>query len=134
LSAFFVDTSALAKRHIIETGSTWVRNWIHPRSGNIIVMSALVIVELSSLLMRRERSGSISTLRRTRALNNFLLHAESEYLVMELDRDVLTEARSLLIKHPLRALDALHLAPAVVAERDLGVKLTFVTADPNLHP
>ena len=97
-------------------------------------MSALVIVELSSLLMRRERSGSISTLRRTRALNNFLLHAESEYLVMELDRDVLTEARSLLIKHPLRALDALHLAPAVVAERDLGVKLTFVTADPNLHP
>jgi predicted nucleic acid-binding protein len=92
------------------------------------------MVELTSLLVRRERAGNISTLRRTRALNNFLLHAENEYLVFELDEVVLAEARNLLVKHPLRALDALHLASAVVAERDLGIKLAFISADVKLLP
>jgi predicted nucleic acid-binding protein len=134
LSEYFVDTSALAKRHIIATGSAWVRGWIRPRAGNVIVISALATVEPASLLMRRERAGTISTLRRTRALNNFLLHAENEYLVFELDEVVLEEARNALVRHLLRALDALHLASAVVADRDLGVKLTFISADVKLLP
>jgi hypothetical protein len=125
LSEFFVATSALAN---------WIRSWIRPRAGNVIVISALATVELASLLMRRERTGTISILRRTRALNNFLLHAENEYLVFELDEVVLEEARNVLVRHPLRALDALYLASAVVAERDLGVKLTFISANVKLLP
>jgi predicted nucleic acid-binding protein len=134
LSDFFVDTSALAKRYIAETGSTWVRSWILPRARNSILVSALSKVELASVLARHERSGNITPSIRKRALNNFLLHARNQYVVIELTDRVLREARSLLFKHPLRSLDALHLASAVVAERDLGLKLTFISADVRLLP
>ena len=41
MSAFFVDTSALAKRYLAETGSAWVRSWILPRTGNVTIITRL---------------------------------------------------------------------------------------------
>lgn len=86
------------------------------------------------MLMRRERSGSLTRVRRIRAQNNFLLHAQNQYLVIDLDDKVLEEARNLLVKHQLRSLDALHLASAVFAQRILGVQLIFISADAKLLP
>lgn len=83
-------------------------------------------------------------------LNNFLRHLDKRYQVIELNDNLFDEARRLLIKHPLRALDALQLASALQAAKVLGIQPIFISADtrllaaataeglavddPNLHP
>lgn len=132
MSAFFVDTSALAKRYIIETGSAWVRSWILPSGGHSITISALSTVEMVSLLMRREREGAILKTVRIRVQNSFLRHASNQYQVIELNNPVLKEARDLLTKYELRSLDALQLASAIQVARIISIKPTFISADTRL--
>ncbi len=52
MSAFFTDTSALAKRYIPEIGSAWVASWIEPVEGNLIIISELAFVEQVAVLAR----------------------------------------------------------------------------------
>jgi predicted nucleic acid-binding protein len=132
LSHLFVDTSALAKRYVVETGSHWVRSWIFPKHRNSIIVSAISNVEMASLLMRREREKSITKAERIRILNNFLRHLDRQYQVIELDDVLFDRARGLLVKYPLRALDALQLASALEAARILQVRPTFLSADTRL--
>jgi len=134
LSDFFVDTSALAKRYSPETGSAWVTSWVEPQAGNVIIISGITIVEMISVTARREHEGHISTTDRVRLQNDFLLHVENEYLVMELDKDLLGEARNVIVNYQLRTLDALQLASAISAEKTLGIKLTLISADQKLLP
>ncbi len=132
MSTYFVDTSALAKRYIVEIGFRWVRSWILPSADNIIVLSNISTIEMISVLMRREREGTISQSDRIQAQNNFLHHVENQYLMVDLDSDVLEEARNVLLRHPLRTLDALQLASALDAARALRISPTFVSADTRL--
>lgn len=132
MTTYFVDTSALGKRYIPEAGSAWVKGWIDPRASHVIVISALATVEMNSILMRREREGFISTADRISLDNDFLFHVQNEYLVVDLDDDVLYRARTLLVKHPLRTLDALHLSSAMQVNQLFGLLPTFITADTRL--
>jgi uncharacterized protein len=132
LSSFFVDTSSLAKRYIREVGSAWVISWAEPSAGNIIVLAHLTSVEMVSLLARRQREGTLSATSVNALQNDFLLHAEKEYLVYPQDNAVVARARSLLMKYPLRALDAIQLASAGEASTTLGEPMTFISADNNL--
>lgn len=74
MTLFYVDTSALAKRYIIETGSSWVISWIEPSSGNLIVMSKLTFVEMRSVLMRRFREGFLTLSQANLLWNDFTAH------------------------------------------------------------
>lgn len=132
MSAFFADTSALVKRYVAEIGSSWVRSWISPRSGNTIAISEIAIVELVSALARRQREGSLPPATFINQRNNFLLHAEREYLVVVLHRPLLTEASRLVSTFPLRALDAIQLACALEYTSALGSTPVFISADRNL--
>lgn len=132
MSVFFVDTSALAKRYLKETGSTWVMNWILPPAGNIIVLTELAIVEMASLLGRHHRSNLLSTANLGVLQANFLVHTEKEYLIVPLESMILVQARALINKYPLRALDAIQLASALQAVALLNQQIIFVSADNNL--
>jgi hypothetical protein len=39
MTHYFLDSSALIKRYVAETGTNWVRSIILPGSGNIIVVA-----------------------------------------------------------------------------------------------
>ncbi|MDX1995452.1 MAG: type II toxin-antitoxin system VapC family toxin [bacterium] len=150
MSTFFVDTSALAKRYLIETGSTWTRQLMLPASGNVIIISDLTPVEFFSLLLRRQRAGNVSSTRMSVLQSGFLAHLTTDYLSVPLEEPVLTQARDLVLKYVLRPPDALQLASALHAVNILGETITFVCADndlltaavgegfqtdnPNLHP
>jgi predicted nucleic acid-binding protein len=132
LSLLFIDTSALAKRYLVEAGAPWVGHLTHPAAGNVIIISDVTTVEMSSLLARRVREGTLPQASATLLLNAFLQHAAREYLSVPLDSHVLAQARSLVGKHPLRTLDAIQLASALRASIILGEPLSFITSDPNL--
>lgn len=93
---FFVDTSAVVKRYLAETGSGWVKSWIEPENRNEIIISALTTVEIVSVIARREQEGFITLKNRITMLDDFLLHVEQEYLVIPLDDPLLEQARNLL--------------------------------------
>jgi uncharacterized protein len=132
LSVLFADTSAIAKRYLMETGSVWVRQWANPAAGNIIIISGLATVEVAAAVARREREGTISpndamTLRRV-----FAGHINQSYTVINLSKGVLAHARDLVGKYPLRSLDAIQLASALRAAQTLGITPTFISADQRL--
>jgi len=109
-----------------------VRGWIAPAAGNVTLMSELTLVEMTSLLERHIREGSISPTNATAIQQNMLIHAQREYIVVPITSDVLRIARQMLQSHPLRKLDAIQLASAVHAVSLLNVQITFTSADTNL--
>lgn len=51
---------------------------------------------------------------------------------IELTKTLLTRARDLMQRHPLRAFDAIHVASALSLKQDLGETLTIIAADERL--
>jgi hypothetical protein len=55
----FLDSSALVKRYVPESGTNWVRQIIHPTGGHFILIAYVTPVEIISALMRRKREGIV---------------------------------------------------------------------------
>lgn len=132
MSALFVDTSALAKRYVNETGSAWVKVVTRPAVSNVVIICDVTTVELSSLLARRVRASTLTRSSAVRLRNIFLWHVEREYLIVVFDSSVQGRARTLVDRYPLRALDAIQLASAQEAMVNLGDPIIFVSSDQNL--
>lgn len=132
MSNYYLDTSALAKRYLTETGSLWIRTLVDPMAGNVIIASDLSGVEFFSTLARRERAGELTPANVYILQSRFLADFEREYVSVSLESAVLRRARNLVNLYPLRSLDALQLASAIEAVNVLGEPMTFVRADKHL--
>ena len=60
MAVYFVDSSALVKRYISETGSRWVLSLFDPVLNNDVLIAAITGVEIVAAITRRARGGSIS--------------------------------------------------------------------------
>jgi len=58
--AYYVDTSVLVKRYLNEAGSVWIRALMDPALQPLIIISHLLIAEMSSAFNRRVREGTLS--------------------------------------------------------------------------
>lgn len=132
MTTFYADTSALIKRYITEDGSEWMRKQVRISSGNVVIICDVTPVEIFSVLARLNREGRLSSTRLGRFQNIFLAHAEREYLIIPVNGHIFAQARLLVSRHKLRALDALHLASAQSASTILGETITFLTSDVDL--
>lgn len=128
------DTSALAKRYLTEAGSAWVRSWIEPSAGNVIIISDIAIVEFQSVLARHRNDGLITPAQELTLYTALLADRDNEYLSVPLEVSVLKRAGNLVSRYVplLRIPDALQLASALEAEVSLGEKLTFISGDKKL--
>ena len=110
----YIDTSALAKWYLNEPGSEDFARWIVDEPEPWI--SSLTVTELRCLLARRRRAGEIAREHETQCLAAFQQdEAEGHLHVHPVDDAAVQAAASLigrLMNHPLRTLDALHLALA----------------------
>jgi predicted nucleic acid-binding protein len=132
MTTYFMDSSAISKGYVAEVGSTWIMSLIEPTAGHVIVLSQLAIVEVGSVVARKQRLGLISAVDAAQARTNFLLDVKEEYITVALDDPVLQRAGDLINKHPLRSLDALQLACAMEATLVLSEPHIFVCSDNNL--
>jgi uncharacterized protein len=122
----YFDTSALIKRYVDEDGRLEVLQLLRRHD---CVTSALLSVELRSALRRRVADGSLDKERVAEILKRFAVDREFWALV-EITGQVLQSAELLVAKHPLRTLDAIHVASAqLFATRMTASKLRFVSAD-----
>jgi predicted nucleic acid-binding protein len=125
----YVDTSALAKWYLNESGSDEFVDFI--RRQRLALISRLTVVELRSLLARRRRSGDITVDYHRDAIRTFETDIRRGFLQVEplLDSQAVVAADFIdrLRDLPLRTLDALHLAIA----HTIGVRV-LATADRGL--
>jgi predicted nucleic acid-binding protein len=155
MSSFYLDSSALTKRYLTETGSKWIDTITDPQSGNTIIVAEITRVEVAAAFAARQRApGGISRKRRDEAVSLLLQHFNSEYQITPVNPRIIGHAVDLTQTYRLRGYDAVQLATALDANATLTAAgltvLTFIAADsdllaaaraegllvdnPNLHP
>jgi predicted nucleic acid-binding protein len=119
----------LVKRYVREPGAVAVRRLLKSDSA---AASRLSEVEVASALVRRAREGAFTVEERDRALASLAADV-SALIVVELTQDITSDARALLLRHRLRASDAVQLASCVYLQRELGQPVPFVVFDARLQ-
>jgi predicted nucleic acid-binding protein len=117
----FFDTSAFAKRYIAEQGSEKVLALC--QQAESLVVSVICLPELISTLSRlvREKKLTRATYRK---LKGEAIADLEDADICQITSEILASVVALLEQHPLRAMDALHLACALNYQPDV-----FVSAD-----
>ena len=137
MTTYYVDTSALAKRYVDETGSSWLRRRLTAEPLPSVVVVHLAIVEMTSALTRRMREGRLTQTEYAQLQSAFRSDCLNEYEIAVAAGSVVDEAVRLLEAYPLRAYDAVHLATALVANQRLidgGLTpLIFLSADDRMN-
>ena len=122
----YFDTSALVKRYIDEVGRRQVLQLLRRHE---CVASAVLPVELRSALRRRVTEGTLEAAQMPQILKR--VAADRAYwTIVGVTAEVLTAAEKLVTAHPLRTLDAIHVASAQVFAAGVSESdLMFVSAD-----
>jgi predicted nucleic acid-binding protein len=137
VAVYFVETSALAKRYIAETGSVWLRTLLDPSTGCSIYVVRVTAVEIMAAITRRERSRTLIPTDASTARQAFRGDLATAYQVIEVTPALANRAMLLAEQHGLRGYDAMQLAAGCeVHVRYLAAGLpavTFISADTALN-
>jgi len=127
----YLDTSAVAKWYLNEDGSDAFVAYI--KGLDVAVISSLTRTEMRSLLARRRRMGDLDSALESLIFATFLDDIAGGFLSLcPTDNVRFDEAVSLIARyqeHPLRTLDALHLAIARHEQVDAIATADGVMAD-----
>ncbi len=136
-AAYFVDSSALVKRYVQETGTSWVRSITRRSPSTVIYIARITAVEVPCAIARRRKGKTLTARRASSILHRFRQHLAGRYTVAEVTAALLDDAMRLGIKHALRAYDAVQLAVALEVNRfhQAGGSgpVTLVSADQALN-
>jgi predicted nucleic acid-binding protein len=134
--AYFLDSSALVKRYVIEPGTPWVRGLTRHRKSTYLYIALITAVEVTSAIARR-RGTTLTAAQASSLLSRFRQHLAGRYLPSQLTPALVSDAMALANTHRLRAYDAVQLAAALDVYRDwtanrLGA-FVFVSSDRDLN-
>lgn len=136
MSIVFLDSSALTKRYLQETGSGWVSRLIDPATGYFVAVAEITRVEAAAALAARHRADAVTRNERDDLVSLVLRHFDSEYRIVAIEPTVTSRAVALTQRHRLRGYDTVQLAAALTANELLTAAglaaLTFVAADDDL--
>lgn len=124
------DSSALVKKYLKENGSDTVLQWLS--KDHNLVTSQLTYAEVHATFARKLREKEISSKIYQEVCS--LFEADWKAIaVVRVEDKLLPKIRSLLMKHPLRSADGVHLASALyVSECSRHNPLPFACADNKL--
>ncbi|MCP9493991.1 MAG: type II toxin-antitoxin system VapC family toxin [Pyrinomonadaceae bacterium MAG19_C2-C3] len=134
MNAYFLDSSAVVKRYLIEAGSVWVRSLFAAASTEPLVIARITGAEVVAAITRRSRGGSIATADAAIALASFRQDIVAGFSFVEITFPLVASAMNLAEKHVLRGYDAVQLA-ALEASYVLAqsqTTLVFIAADVQL--
>jgi predicted nucleic acid-binding protein len=133
MAAFYIDSSALVKRYVAETGSGWLIQLADPTTGHDLYTVTLTAPEVIAAVARRARGGHLAMPLATVALRNFRADWQTQYQAIEPDAAIIDRAMDIAQTHALRGYDAVHVATAVELWRRRQASalppLTFISAD-----
>ena len=125
----YFDTSALIKRFVTENGSERVAELV--AADALIATSRVAYAEVHAGLARKLREGMLARAEHRRIARAFDRDWRA-YARVDLPDDLLTRARDLVLRHPLRGFDAIHLASALHLRTAIAEEVRLVAADDRL--
>jgi uncharacterized protein len=149
VAIYFLDTSAVIKRYVAETGTAWVQALTLPAGPHSHFLARVTWVEMISAVTRRERGGHLSLADAITALTDFQQDFGRQYIPVEISAGLIVHAGLLAETHALRAYDAVQLAAAlevrskipalILVSADAALNAAAIAEglpvdDPNLHP
>ncbi|MBI3650614.1 MAG: type II toxin-antitoxin system VapC family toxin [Acidobacteria bacterium] len=136
MRAYFLDSSAIVKRYMAETGTVWVYSLFNAATGNKLYATRLAGVEVIAAIARRRRGKSIAAKDAADSIKQFRFDFISDFIILEVTTKLVDRAIRLADSYALRGYDAVPLASALEAN-DIRLvahapPLTFVAADVEL--
>lgn len=125
----YLDTSWLAKLYVDEEGAGAVRRRLEGEHD--ILVSELAYVEFHAAVARRRREGALAP-RSAAALLSRFRQEWTDRARIPVSTEVVVRAAQLVEAHPLRTLDALHLASALLVARGASEPVRIGAADDRL--
>lgn len=124
----YLDSSALVKLYLAEPGREEVEKLLE--STEAVTTSVIAYTEIRATFARRLRSGELSDEEHAQVVEDF----ESDWAgvnELEVTPEIYRLAGDLTVSHPLRGMDALHLASALRAKTEVDVH--FLSFDRELQ-
>ena len=131
----YFDSSALVKRYLAETGTSWVQTWCGD-SDQILAIAEIGLVEIAAAFAGKLRGGFLTADEYKNARLDLERDAREEYVLVAVERTVVDEAIELTSRHRLRGYDSVHLACALRLNQALLAHalpaLVFISSDKDL--
>jgi uncharacterized protein len=131
----YFDSSALVKRYLVETGTSWVQTRCADPIQTVAV-GEIGLVEIAAAFAGKLRGAHITPAQYYNARTDLAADAHDVYVLVAINRAVVDEAIELTAKYRLRGYDAVHLACALTINRALVIfhapSLVFISADDDL--
>jgi predicted nucleic acid-binding protein len=133
LASYYLETSALVKLYVRESGTDRMLGLTVPDSGNRLIILSLAQVEFRSAIRRRENAGEIPTRVAVQLVQTFRRHLDTRFTTQPLTQFIIDLASELADRYALRAFDAVQLAGYTALRSSSGVdEPIFVCADQAL--
>lgn len=133
MALYYLETSALVKLYVRESGTERLLSLADRSGGNRLAILALAQVELRSAVRRRERNGEIPSVVAAQLLEVFKRHVEGRFITQTVTDFVLDIASMLVDRYALRAFDAVQLAGYIALRGSAGSDVpVFVCSDQEL--
>lgn len=132
MADYFLDTSAVVKRYVQETGTAWIRTLAASATGHFIYLARITEVEVTSALARRRGQPGLSVAQARTALGLFHQDFAQDYRIAEITVPLLQRAALLADTHTLRGYDAVQLAAALEVRLQVPL-LILISADADLN-
>jgi predicted nucleic acid-binding protein len=119
VTVYYVDSSALVKRYVTETGSDWIQGICDPTAGHVIVVAHIGLVEIAAALAAKTRQGVLPAPVRDGLLRDLQRDGRDQYWLVDVDQNVVARAIDLTRRRKLRGYDAVHLACVIFLQETL---------------
>lgn len=121
----YCDTSAFLKLYVKEKGSVEARDFARK---NRLLSSGILLTECYSALSRKKEMGEIEE-DAFKDLAKRLKNDAKRLETITLSEEVLQQAEEIALNTSARALDALHIASALIFREHSRFDLSFLTSD-----
>ncbi|MDX2229085.1 MAG: type II toxin-antitoxin system VapC family toxin [Leptolyngbyaceae cyanobacterium bins.349] len=109
MTIYFLDSSALVKRYINETGSAWMLELSTPTLSNEFFVAAITGIEIVAAITRRARNGSVTVADAALVCNQLRSDLQTDYQLIEITEGIINSAMALAETQGLRGYDAVQL-------------------------
>lgn len=136
MTTYYLDTSALVKCYVRESGTTWIRDLVLAPQLHVFYTVRLAGPELVAALFRKARTNEISHAGAGRLAQGFKVDWRRRYRILEVNAEISDSAMELVEIHGLRGYDAVHLATTLLLHRTYRAHqlpdIVFLAADDTL--
>jgi predicted nucleic acid-binding protein len=132
LAFYFLDTSALVKLYVQESGTDRLLPLVSAQPENRFAVLTISIVEIRSAIRRRQRAGDIDADAAAEILESVQTHMETRFLRQAVNDSVIDAALEMIDRYALRAYDAVQLAGCLAICAIADEAFTFVCSDQRL--